>query len=111
MKVPFVDLPALVRPSREEYLAEFGKILDSGGFIGGPAVADFESAFAKYCGAAHACAVKTGTDARPVEVVDYEQLEAPAVMRRRNRESTVEAMRHSGVELLDIPAFLRRQAD
>jgi len=55
--------------------------------------------------------VKTGTDARPVEVVDYEQLEAPAVMRRRNRESTVEAMRHSGVELLDIPAFLRRQAD
>ena len=55
--------------------------------------------------------VKTGTDARPVEVVDYQQLEAPAVMRRRNRESTVEAMRHSGVELLDIPAFLRKQAD
>ena len=53
--------------------------------------------------------VKTGTDT--VEVVDYEQLEAPAVMRRRARESTVEAMRQSGVELLDIPAFLRKQAD
>ncbi|PWT76293.1 MAG: cell division protein FtsZ [Proteobacteria bacterium] len=55
--------------------------------------------------------VKTGTDTAPVEVVDYSQLEAPAVMRRRNRESTIEAMRQSGVELLDIPAFLRKQAD
>lgn len=55
--------------------------------------------------------VKTGTDTTTVEVVDYEQLEAPAVMRRRARESTVEAMRQSGVELLDIPAFLRKQAD
>jgi cell division protein FtsZ len=55
--------------------------------------------------------VKTGTDVNAVQVVDYGQLEAPAVMRRRNRESTVEAMRQSGVELLDIPAFLRKQAD
>jgi cell division protein FtsZ len=56
--------------------------------------------------------VKTGTDLSvAAQVVDYGQLEAPAVMRRRNRESTVEAMRQSGVELLDIPAFLRKQAD
>jgi cell division protein FtsZ len=55
--------------------------------------------------------VKTGTDVAPVAVVDYEQLETPAVIRRRSRESTVEAMRQSGVELLDIPAFLRKQAD
>ena len=56
--------------------------------------------------------VKTGTDLSvAAQAVDYGQLEAPAVMRRRNRESTVEAMRQSGVELLDIPAFLRKQAD
>jgi cell division protein FtsZ len=55
--------------------------------------------------------VKTGTDVGPIEVVDYEQLETPAVIRRRNRESTIEAMRQSGVDLLDIPAFLRKQAD
>jgi cell division protein FtsZ len=55
--------------------------------------------------------VKTGTDAAPVGVVDYGQLDTPAVIRRRSRESTVEAMRQSGVELLDIPAFLRKQAD
>jgi cell division protein FtsZ len=41
---------------------------------------------------------------------DYVELEQPAVM-RRNRNQTVEAMRQSGVEMLDIPAFLRKQAD
>ena len=56
-------------------------------------------------------ASKTGTDNQPVEV-DYDALEMPAVMRRkRNRDATVEAMRQSGVEMLDIPAFLRKQAD
>jgi len=58
--------------------------------------------------------VKTGTDMRPVEShepVDYGHLDTPAVIRRRNRESTIEAMRQSGVDLLDIPAFLRKQAD
>lgn len=63
MSVPFVDLPALVRPSKAEYLAAFERVLDTGGFIGGPAVTDFEAAFARYCGAPHAISVRTGTDA------------------------------------------------
>jgi len=42
--------------------------------------------------------------------VDYQPLnDMPPVM-RRNR-ATVEALKHSGVEELDIPAFLRKQAD
>jgi cell division protein FtsZ len=53
---------------------------------------------------------KTGTDNMGMEV-DYNALEQPAVIRRRNRDATVEAMRQSGVEMLDIPAFLRKQAD
>ncbi len=53
----------------------------------------------------------TGTDgASAAGPVNYEELEQPAVM-RRNRNQTVEAMRQSGVEMLDIPAFLRKQAD
>ncbi len=63
MSVPFVDLPALIRPSKEEYLAAFAKILDTGGFIGGAAVNDFEAQFAAYCGAPHSVSLKTGTDA------------------------------------------------
>jgi len=54
---------------------------------------------------------KTGTDDRPVgPTVDYAQLEGlPAVIRRRNQ--TVEALANSGMDKLDIPAFLRKQAD
>ena len=54
--------------------------------------------------------VKTGTDAMALEV-NYGDLEAPAVMRRRSRDAAVEAMKQSGVDMLDIPAFLRKQAD
>ena len=54
--------------------------------------------------------VKTGTDAMPIEV-NYGDLETPAVMRRRSRDAAVEAMKQSGVDMLDIPAFLRKQAD
>ena len=63
MTVPFVDLAALVRPSKAEYIAAFERMLDSGGFVGGPAVASFEAAFANHCGAPHAIAVCNGTDA------------------------------------------------
>lgn len=56
-------------------------------------------------------AQKTGTDNMVMSDVDYSALDQPAVIRRRNRDATVEAMRQSGVEMLDIPAFLRKQAD
>ena len=53
----------------------------------------------------------TGTDGASASgPVNYEELDQPAVM-RRNRSQTIEAMQKSGVEMLDIPAFLRKQAD
>ncbi len=53
--------------------------------------------------------VRTGTDNAPLEV-NYAELDQPAVMRRR-RDVQVEALKQSGMEMLDIPAFLRKQAD
>jgi len=54
---------------------------------------------------------RTGTDdAVAASGVNYEELDQPTALRRR-RDTTVEAMRHSGVDMLDIPAFLRKQAD
>ncbi len=54
---------------------------------------------------------RTGTDdAVGSGGVNYEELDQPTALRRR-RDVTIEAMRHSGVEMLDIPAFLRKQAD
>jgi cell division protein FtsZ len=54
--------------------------------------------------------LKTGTYDAPS--VDYRELDMPAVMRTgRHHAATVEAMKQSGVETLDIPSFLRKQAD
>jgi cell division protein FtsZ len=55
---------------------------------------------------------RTGTDdaAAAPGGVDYEELDQPTAIRRR-RDMTIEAMKHSGVDILDIPAFLRKQAD
>jgi cell division protein FtsZ len=60
-------------------------------------------------------AMATGTsDAvafAPTSVVDYAHLEVPSVVRRGQRNVTVEALANSGVDRYDIPAFLRKQAD
>ncbi len=43
--------------------------------------------------------------------IDYPKLETPAVFRRGGNRDAVEAMKQSGMETLDIPSFLRKQAD
>jgi cell division protein FtsZ len=52
---------------------------------------------------------RTGTD-DATGAVNYEELDQPTAIRRR-RDVTIDAMRQSGVDMLDIPAFLRKQAD
>jgi cell division protein FtsZ len=53
---------------------------------------------------------RTGTDDAVAGGVNYDELDQPTAIRRR-RDMTIEAMKHSGVDILDIPAFLRKQAD
>lgn len=54
---------------------------------------------------------RTGTDNHPVNNgINYNELDTPAVMRRGRRE-TIDAMEKSGMDTLDIPSFLRKQAD
>ena len=55
--------------------------------------------------------LRTGTHDEPVSSVDYGALEKPAVMRSGRHREAIEAMRQSGVDMLDIPSFLRKQAD
>jgi cell division protein FtsZ len=52
--------------------------------------------------------IRTGTDDVPMMMGSSEDV--PSVMTNR-RSRTVQAMSDSGVDTLDIPAFLRRQAD
>ena len=54
--------------------------------------------------------LRTGTHDQPLSV-NYKELEMPAVMRNGRHREAVEAMKQSGVDMLDIPSFLRKQAD
>ncbi len=55
--------------------------------------------------------LRTGTHDEPISAVNYKELEMPAVMRNGRHREAVEAMKQSGVDTLDIPSFLRKQAD
>jgi dTDP-4-amino-4,6-dideoxygalactose transaminase len=61
--IPFVDLVTPHLELEQELTAVFRQALRTGGFIGGPMVEKFESAFADFCGANHAIAISSGTDA------------------------------------------------
>jgi cell division protein FtsZ len=55
--------------------------------------------------------LRTGTDNQPVaNGINYGELDIPTAFRSGRREQ-VEAMEKSGMDPLDIPSFLRRQAD
>ncbi len=55
---------------------------------------------------------RTGTHDEPVEPgINYTELDMPTVMRSNRRREAVEALKQSGVDTLDIPSFLRKQAD
>jgi len=63
MQVPFLDLKAQFRGLRVELLPAMEKIMEQAAFIGGPALAEFEQAFAEFCGVPWAVGVANGTDA------------------------------------------------
>lgn len=63
MSVPFVDLRRLHADSRDDLLAAFARVLDSGGFVQGAEVAALESEFSAQYGANHALVVNNGTSA------------------------------------------------
>jgi dTDP-4-amino-4,6-dideoxygalactose transaminase len=63
VSIPFLDLVTPHVELEEELTALFRRVLHSAGFIGGPMVENFETAFAKFCDTRHAIAVNSGTDA------------------------------------------------
>jgi dTDP-3-amino-3,4,6-trideoxy-alpha-D-glucose transaminase len=61
--VPFLDLRRETEELRDELDAAYGRVLSAGVFLGGAEVAAFEEELAAWCGARHAVAVDSGTDA------------------------------------------------
>jgi dTDP-4-amino-4,6-dideoxygalactose transaminase len=61
--VPFMDLSAQHENLKAEILADLADLIDSNTFTNGPQVAEFEEAFAAFCGARFAVGVANGLDA------------------------------------------------
>jgi dTDP-4-amino-4,6-dideoxygalactose transaminase len=62
-RIPYIDLAQLHAPIKAEILASVSKVLDSGQFVLGPQVEEFERQFAQLCGVRYAVGVNSGTDA------------------------------------------------
>ena len=63
VKVPFVDLSLSHGPIGPALLADIATLINEGAFTNGPQVAEFEAAFAEYCGTAHCVGLASGLDA------------------------------------------------
>jgi dTDP-4-amino-4,6-dideoxygalactose transaminase len=61
-KVPFLDLKAHHDPIRNEVMAAISQVVDANAFAGGPFVARFEEAYAKFCDTKFCVGVGNGTD-------------------------------------------------
>ena len=61
--VPFLDLSYMHEPLRPALLGDLEALMISGAFTNGPQVAEFEHAFAAYCGTAHCVGMASGLDA------------------------------------------------
>jgi dTDP-4-amino-4,6-dideoxygalactose transaminase len=61
--VPFLDLLAVHAPLTDAILADIRELIGESAFANGPAVAEFERAFARYCGARCTVGVASGLDA------------------------------------------------
>ncbi len=63
MSVPFLDLRAAYAELRMEIDAALRRVAESGWYILGKEVEDFEADFSKYCGSSHCVGVGNGLDA------------------------------------------------
>lgn len=63
MEIPLVDLAIQHREIAEDIERGFKEVFEGTSFVHGPAVADFERAYAKFSGVRHCIGVGSGTDA------------------------------------------------
>ncbi len=62
-EIPFLDLKTINAQYRNELIEACTRVIDSGWFVLGSEVAEFEEKFANYCGVRHCVGVANGLDA------------------------------------------------
>ncbi|WP_178087291.1 DegT/DnrJ/EryC1/StrS aminotransferase family protein [Pseudomonas sp. C27(2019)] len=72
--IPFLDLKAINAQYREELITACTRVIDSGWYIAGNALTQFEQEFADYCGTKHAIGVANGLDALVLTLRAWKEL-------------------------------------
>lgn len=72
--IKFLDLYNINQSHKEGLLAAFERVLDSGWYIMGNELKQFEKSFADYCGSKHAIGVANGLDALILIIKAYKEL-------------------------------------
>ena len=72
--IPFLDLKAINAQYRDELIAACTRVIDSGWYIGGTELTQFEESFADYCGSKYAIGVANGLDALSLTLRAWKEL-------------------------------------
>lgn len=72
--IPFLDLKAVNAQYRNELIEATTRVIDSGWYIQGQEVTNFEQEFADYCGAKHCIGVANGLDALTLTLRAWKEL-------------------------------------
>ena len=102
-RIPFLDLITPHQELKEQLLAVFEATLDTGGFIGGQVVEDFERDFATFCDSRHCVGLGSGTDALRFALIAAGVKQGDVVITVPNTFiATAEAISQAGAR----PAFI-----
>lgn len=74
VNIPFLDLKAVNQRFAGEFITALQRVLDSGWFIQGEELAQFEGEFAQYCGTQYCIGVGNGLDALTLILKSYVEL-------------------------------------
>lgn len=72
--IPFLDLKAINAQYRDELITACTRVIDSGWYIGGNELSQFEQSFANYCGTEFAIGVANGLDALVLTLRAWKEL-------------------------------------
>ncbi|WP_216938312.1 DegT/DnrJ/EryC1/StrS aminotransferase family protein, partial [Acinetobacter sp. BY484] len=72
--IPFLDLKAINAQYRDKLIAACTQVIDSGWYICGKELEDFERNFANYCGTEYAIGVANGLDALTLTLRAWKEL-------------------------------------
>jgi dTDP-4-amino-4,6-dideoxygalactose transaminase len=106
--IPFLDLVTPHVELEQELTGVFRRALHTAGFIGGPMVEEFETAFAAFCGTSYAIAISSGTDALRFAIMASGVLPGDVVLTVPHTFiATTEAISQAGAipEFVDIDEY------